>query len=76
MRDELRSANTSYMLLSGCDKGNYDELKSDLQPFTNEDLQNMKPFHSMNYLKTKSGYARFISKLPDRVEKRQRKSLD
>lgn len=27
IREELKSANTSYMLLSGCDKDNYKELK-------------------------------------------------
>ena len=70
MRKELRSANTSYMLISGCDRDNYSELKSELYPFTEEDLANMKPYHSMNYVKSRDGYARFITKLPGKVEER------
>lgn len=73
MRDELRSANTSYMLLAGCDKKNFDELKNELYPFTDEDLKNMKRYYSMNYVKNKDGYARFITALPDKVEKRIKK---
>jgi hypothetical protein len=70
MRRELRSANTSYMLIAGCDKDNYRELKDELYPFTAEDLANMKPYHSMNYVKCREGYARFITKLPGKVEDR------
>jgi hypothetical protein len=70
MRDELRSANTSYMLISGCDKKNYDELKNELYPFTEEDLRNLPRYHSLNYIKCEGGYARFITKLPGKVEKR------
>lgn len=64
MRDELRSANTSYMLISGCDKKNFEELKEELYPYTAEDLKNLKRYHSLNLIKTKDGYARFITKLP------------
>jgi hypothetical protein len=70
MRKELRSANTSYMLISGCDKDNYKELKDELYPFTAEDLMNMKPYYSMNYVKCRAGYSRFITELPGRVEDR------
>jgi hypothetical protein len=70
MRKELRSANTSYMLIAGCDKDNYKELKDELYPFTAEDLANMKPYHAMNYVKCREGYARFITKLPGKVEER------
>jgi hypothetical protein len=71
MRNELRSANTSYMLISGCDKKNYEELKSELYPFTEDDLKNLKAHYSMNYLKTTDGNSCFITKLPGRVEKRE-----
>ncbi|MCJ8010136.1 hypothetical protein MUG84_00075 [Paenibacillus sp. KQZ6P-2] len=74
MRDELRSANTSYMLLAGCDKKNYDELKNELYPFTDEDLRNLPRYCSMNYIKSKEGYARFITKLPGEVNKRSVRS--
>jgi hypothetical protein len=70
MRKELRSANTSYMLIAGCDKDNHAELKSELHPFTAEDLANMKPYHAMNYVKSREGYARFITKLPGKVDER------
>lgn len=72
MRDELRSANTSYMLIAGCDKKNYDELKNELYPYTDEDLQNLPRYHSLNYVKCNDGYARFITKLPGKVENRKR----
>lgn len=72
MRKELRSANTSYMLIAGCDKDNYSELKDELYPFTAEDLAHMKPYHAMNYVKSREGYARFITKLPGKVEDRIR----
>ncbi|MFC4103583.1 type IV secretory system conjugative DNA transfer family protein [Paenibacillus xanthanilyticus] len=64
IRDELRSANASYMLISGCDKKNYDELKSELSPYTEEDLLRLPRFHSLNLVKSAGGYARFITKLP------------
>lgn len=64
IREELRSANASYMLISGCDKKNFDELKSELAPFEEEDLLNLPRYHSLNLIKCKDGYARFITKLP------------
>jgi hypothetical protein len=64
IREELRSANASYMLISGCDKKNYDELKSELYPFTEEDLLRLPRYNSMNLIKYSEGYAKFITKLP------------
>lgn len=64
IRDELRSANASYMLISGCDKANYNELKDELYPYQVEDLLNLPRYHSLNLIKNKNGYARFITKLP------------
>jgi hypothetical protein len=64
IRDELRSANASYMLISGCDKKNYEELKSELYPYQEEDLLKLPRYHSLNLIKNKDGYARFITKLP------------
>jgi hypothetical protein len=75
MRKELRSANTSYMLIAGCDKDNHAELKSELHPFTAEDLANMKPYYAMNYVKCRDGYSRFITKLPGKVEERIKRRL-
>jgi hypothetical protein len=67
MKSELRGANASYMLIAGCDESNFNELKNDLYPFTPDDLLNLPEHHSMNYVKTKDGYARFITKLPKPV---------
>lgn len=64
IRSELRSANASYMLISGCDKKNYEELKSELYPYQEEDLLNLPRYHSLNLIKNKDGYARFITRLP------------
>ena len=64
IRDELRSANASYMLISGCDKQNFNELKDELYPYQVEDLLNLPRYHSLNLIKNKNGYARFITKLP------------
>lgn len=64
IREELRSANASYMLISGCDKKNFNELKDELAPFELEDLLRLPRFRSLNLLKNKNGYARFITKLP------------
>jgi hypothetical protein len=64
IREELRSANASYMLISGCDKENYKELKSELHPFVEEDLLRLPRYHSMNLIKCKDGYGRFITRLP------------
>lgn len=64
IREELRSASASYMLVAGCDKQNFNEFKEELRPFELEDLLALKRFHSMNLIKTKSGYAKLITKLP------------
>ncbi|MNJ04704.1 hypothetical protein D3C73_1655840 [compost metagenome] len=62
------------MLISGCDKKNFSELKSELYPFSEEDLLALPRFHSLNYLKSaKSGYAKFITNLPGKVEDRIRR---
>lgn len=76
IRDELRSVNPSYMLIAGCDKDNFKELKDELRPFDAEDLQNLPRYSSMNYIKTKQGYARFITKLPGDVAERTPKKDD
>jgi hypothetical protein len=67
IREELRSANASYLLIAGCDKKNFRELESELYPFTERDLLDLKRYHSLNLVKTREGYARFITKLPKPV---------
>ncbi|MFS0864148.1 hypothetical protein [Fredinandcohnia sp. 179-A 10B2 NHS] len=67
IRPELRSASASYMLIAGCDKENFKELQDELKPYDLEDLMSLKRFHSLNLIKTKDGYGRFITKLPEPV---------
>ncbi len=64
IREELRSANASYMLISGCDKKNFNELQSELYPYTEEDLLGLPRYHSLNLIKCNNGYGKFITKLP------------
>ncbi|OBG93888.1 hypothetical protein A9X05_09210 [Mycobacterium sp. E3298] len=75
MRDELRSANTSYLLISGSDSKNFTELKQELQPFSEEDLLNLPRYHALCLLRARNHYAKFITKLPGKVEHRTRKEL-
>jgi hypothetical protein len=65
IREALKASGASYMLLQGTDKKNYDEMKADLLPYTYDDLRNLKQWHSLNMIKTKEGYAKFITHLPD-----------
>lgn len=76
IREELRSANASYMLISGCDKKNFDELKDELYPFEVEDLLKLPRYHSMNLIKNKDGYARFITKLPPELSNKEKKPIN
>jgi hypothetical protein len=64
MKKELSGANASYMLLSGCNKQNFRELEESLKPFELESLLNLPEHHSMNLIKNKTGYGRFITKMP------------
>jgi hypothetical protein len=68
LKKELGGANASYMLLSGCDKQNFRELEDNLKPFELESLLNLPEHHSMNLIKNKTGYGRFITKLPAPVK--------
>ncbi|NEZ47813.1 hypothetical protein FDF74_11535 [Clostridium niameyense] len=64
IRNELKAANSSYMLISGCDKDNFRELKEELEPYELEDLLNLKRYYSLNLIKYSGGWAKFITKLP------------
>ena len=52
------------MLIAGCSKDNYNELKEELEPYELEDLLNLKRYYSLNLIKTNDGYSKFITKLP------------
>jgi GTPase SAR1 family protein len=64
LKEELKSGNSSYMLLHGSDKTIYKELEDELKPYEVEDLLNLKRFHSLNLIKYQKGYAKFITRLP------------
>ena len=64
IKAELKSANASYMLIQGCDKKNFKELKEELAPYELDDLLHLKRYESLNLIKYEDGYAKFISALP------------
>ncbi|NHI48087.1 hypothetical protein FDE94_09435 [Clostridium botulinum] len=70
IREKLRTANTSYILISGSDKTNYNELKEEFQQqgFELEDLFNLKRHYSLNLIKYENGYWAGITHLPPPVE--------
>ena len=55
------------MLISGCNKDNYSELKEELKPYELEDLLDLERYHSLNLIKTGDNYSTFITKLPYRL---------
>ncbi|WP_039222538.1 hypothetical protein [Clostridium novyi] len=67
IRNELKAANSSYMLISGCDKDNYNELKEELYPYQLEDLLNLKRYNSLNLIKYEDGWSKFITQLPPSI---------
>ena len=68
IREELKSANASYMMIAGCDKANFNELREELYPYELEDLLNLKRFYSLNLLKYENGWTKFITELPPKIK--------
>lgn len=66
IRDKLRTANTSYMFISGAEKSNFKELKEEFEQFgfQLEDMLKLKRYHSLNYIKYEEGYWAGITELP------------
>ena len=69
IRNELKSANSSYMLIAGCDKDNYKELKDELYPYEVEDVISLERYNSLNLLRYEKGYAKFITQLPKPIKR-------
>lgn len=69
IRNELKAANSSYIILAGSDKDNFAELKEELSPFEVEDVLALKRYHALCLLKISDGYARFVAKLPPTPDK-------
>lgn len=66
IRNLLRTANTSYIFISGSDKINFKEMKEEFieKGFELDDLMKLKRFHSLNYIKYGDGYWAGITQLP------------
>lgn len=65
-KEALKSANASYVLISGCDKKAFKELEEEFNKndYVLNDLINLEEYHSLNLIKTSKSYASFITKLP------------
>ena len=62
--DTLDAAGASYMLMKGSTKANFKEFKDVISPFTLDDLQALKQYHSLNLINTVDGRKVFVTKLP------------
>ena len=60
----LRSAGASYMLMKGTGKANFNEFKDELYPYTLDDIENLKQYHSLNIINYEQGRKKFITELP------------
>jgi len=69
LKNEIKASGSSYLLLQGADKKNFDELKEELSPYELDDLLNMKQYHAMCLMRYEKGYGKFIVKLPKPVAK-------
>lgn len=65
-KEALKSANSSYCLISGCDKKAFKELEEEfnINGYELDDLLKLEEYHSLNLIKTSKSYASFITKLP------------
>jgi len=63
IRNELKAANSSYIIISGSDKDNFSELKAELAPYEVEDVLSLKRYHALCLLKYEEGYAKIVVKL-------------
>lgn len=63
-KDEVKGSGSSYMLFQGCDKDVFRDLSDEMDPYELEDLLHMKQWHTLNLIRTKGGYQKFITALP------------
>lgn len=64
IKDDIKGSGSSYMLMQGTDKKNFEELKDELKPYVLDDLLNLKRYHSLNLVKCDAGLVSFVTKLP------------
>jgi hypothetical protein len=60
----LYSAGASYMFLKGSGKGNFNEFKEELLPYTLDDIEALPQYSSLNLINYEEGRAKFVTKLP------------
>jgi hypothetical protein len=63
-KDEVKGSGASYVLFQGCDKDVFKDLQDEMDPYELEDLLHMKQWHTLNLIRTKGGYQKFITALP------------
>lgn len=69
IKDAIKSAGFSYMMLAGTDKSNFKALSEELSPFEVEDLINLKRFSSLNLITADNGtLTPFVTELPPLFE--------
>lgn len=66
IRNELKAANSSYILLQGCDKDNFKELSIEFanSGYTVYDLLHLKRYYALDLIKYENGWWSGITKLP------------
>lgn len=70
IKDAIKSAGFSYMMLAGTDKSNFKALSEELSPFEVEDLLNLKRFSSLNLIADDNGrLTPFVTELPPLFDK-------
>jgi len=68
IRNELKASNASYLLISGCDKDNFKELKEELDPYELDDLLLLKRYHALCLIRYENGWSKFIVQMPKPVK--------
>jgi hypothetical protein len=70
IRNELKAASTSFIILCGSDKDCFTELKEELAPYEVEDLLSLPEHNALCLIKCKQGYGRFVVALPNKPKKK------
>jgi hypothetical protein len=64
---EMIGSGASFMLFRNTDENTFKQLSDKFAPYEVEDLLNLKQFHTLNLIRTKSGNYKFITHLPKKV---------
>lgn len=66
-KTELIGSGASFMLFRNCDENTFKQLADKFAPYEVEDLLNLKQFHTLNLIRTRTGNHKFITHLPKKV---------